>query len=63
MVKYNINFTPAHLVLEWVQGDTQRVTLTGDREKVLYEGDNFGKANSVYQKVMAHYEKRKREET
>lgn len=56
MVKYNIDWTPGWLILEWTQGPPHRVTLTGDaRTKVLYEGDNMGKANSVYQMTKAKF--------
>lgn len=43
-------------------GKTDRVTIEGDRVKVLYEGDSFGAAMRVYQGVKEHYEERRRVE-
>ena len=65
MPEYVIDWTPARLVLKWQGGKTHRVTLTGDREKVLYEGDEhgMGEAKKVYDYWVAHYEARKAAET
>lgn len=39
-----------------------RVTLRGDREKLLYAGDDERDARRMYKEVKAHYEQRRREE-
>ena len=60
MPKYEITFTHDPLTLERVQeGNLHRVTLTGDRRKVLYEGKDVREATDIYDAVVEHYEARK----
>lgn len=47
------------LLLEWSH-DPERVTLSGDREKVLYEGANEDEARNVYRATMSHYQFREK---
>ena len=64
---YKINFTPSPLELELrrtvtpspVEGESGKVTwfvtLTGDHEKVLYEGLDRTKAQKMFDSVKADY--------
>jgi hypothetical protein len=52
--------THVGLVLAWTQaGKQHRVTITGEHEKVLYEGDDMGKAKAVWDYTKEHYEQRR----
>ena len=60
MPQYAITFTDTPLTLERVtEAGTHRVTLTGDRVKVLYEGRDIVEATAIYDAVVEHYEARK----
>jgi hypothetical protein len=52
--------THVGLVVEWKAGPVHLVTITGERIKVLYEGDNMGEAKAVYDEVVAHYGEREK---
>ena len=57
---YSIIFTPSPLELGMQQrGVNWFVTLTGDREKVLYEGPDRTKAQKMFDSVKASYVARK----
>jgi hypothetical protein len=50
------------LTLSEVDGN-YRVLLTGDRVKVVYEGKDKDKADTVYAETVAHYAQRKKDES
>lgn len=50
--------THVGLVLRWETGAKQRVTINGEREKVLYEGDDIKKAGETYSYAIRHYTQR-----
>ena len=53
---HSITFTPSPLELEMQQrGGNWLVTLTGDREKVLYEGLDRTKAQKLFDEVKQSY--------
>lgn len=60
MARYTTSTDPK-LVLEHTvtPAQTQRVTLTGDRVKVLYEGTDDVEARAVYDYAREHYEQRR----
>lgn len=52
--------THTNLTLALIEdADGCRVTLTGDRTKILYEGDDKDEAKDIYDEVVAHYDERK----
>lgn len=53
-----ITDTPEKLKVEWISAKTDRVAVTGDRVKILYEGDDKVFAKEVYDNVKAHYDAR-----
>ena len=54
-----ITDTPEKLKVEWVSATrTDLVAITGDRVKILYEGNDKAFAKEVYENVKAHYDKR-----
>ena len=62
MPDYVIDWTKAKLLLRWTKGEPHRVSLIGDREKLLYEGNSTLVAQKTYTQTMKHYEARKGEE-
>ena len=55
--------TEVPLKVEWKTGPINRVTITGEREKLLYEGDDATFAREVYDGVVAHYGAREKART
>jgi hypothetical protein len=54
-----ITDTPEKLKVEWVTASKSNlVAVTGDRTKILYEGDDSAFAQEVYNNVNAHYQQR-----
>ena len=61
--RYDIAYTPAHLVLEWqVEKGWHHITLTGDRVKTLYEGADAVLAKRTWTEVRDMYEARRAQE-
>ena len=59
MAKYVTHTSPA-LTLEMSRHDLiYRVTITGDRTKLLYEGRDAARALEVYDYTKEHYEQRR----
>ena len=59
---YGTHTAPPLAIVIIRDGTDYRVAIVGDREKVLYEGDNQLEAQRVYKHWMDHYEQRKQEE-
>lgn len=61
---HDIYKTHTGLTLSWnTAQEWNEVILAGEREKLLYEGNDGDKARAVFEETKAHYEQRKEEET